>query len=437
MTGAMYAAIGGLKTHMGNLNVIGNNIANCNTQAYKAQRMTFQESIYTMSRSGSNGGVTAGGNNPSQVGYGCTMGSIDLNMSPSTFSPTGYGLDCMLMQEGFFLVGDKTMAGANPTSFDLTRMGDFRADANGYITDRRGNCLYGFATVQNPYYKQLQDAIAKIPADAQDYDTQVENLTNTWNKTARDAGYDNATDETFTSTELTPLRIPLSAAAPTFANGGYATQADEDNKVNARWDEGDPVYNVLSGRNADDGSRSSLSFYDEDGNLIPTADLGTAMSDATNTMTYTGPTVNPDDKSVKLYSMSISKEGAIVGTTEKGDTVLVGYVAVANCDANDGVTHQGGYYYKCLEGAGEMSVSCLGGILAGKYLNNKMASADANELIGAGGTGEIKNGGLEASSTDIATEFSNMILTQRGYQANTRIITVTDSMLEELVNMKR
>ena len=49
----------------------------------------------------------------------------------------------------------------------------------------------------------------------------------------------------------------------------------------------------------------------------------------------------------------------------------------------------------------------------------------------------VKNGGLEASSTDIATEFSNMILTQRGYQANTRIITVTDSMLEELVNMKR
>ena len=50
---------------------------------------------------------------------------------------------------------------------------------------------------------------------------------------------------------------------------------------------------------------------------------------------------------------------------------------------------------------------------------------------------EIRNGGLESSSTDIATEFSGMITTQRGYQANTRIITVTDSMLEELVNMKR
>ncbi|MDE7243507.1 MAG: flagellar hook-basal body complex protein, partial [Oscillospiraceae bacterium] len=104
----MYSAIGGLKTHMSNLNVIGNNIANVNTQTYKSQRMTFQESIYVTSRAGSNGTVSTGGNNPSQVGYGAQVGSIDLNMSPGTYSPTGYDLDCMIMGEGFFLVGDKT-----------------------------------------------------------------------------------------------------------------------------------------------------------------------------------------------------------------------------------------------------------------------------------------------------------------------------------------
>ena len=107
MTGAMYAAIGGLKSHMTKLNVISNNVANVNTHGYKAQRMTFQESIYTTSKSGSNGGVTMGGNNPSQIGYGCSVGSIDLNMSPSTYAPTGVGLDCMLTGEGFFMVGDK------------------------------------------------------------------------------------------------------------------------------------------------------------------------------------------------------------------------------------------------------------------------------------------------------------------------------------------
>ena len=111
MTGAMYAAIGGLKTHMANLNVIGNNIANVNTAGYKAQRMTFQESIYATSKSGSDGGVTTGGNNPSQIGYGSSIGSIDLNMTPGTYNPTGFGLDCMIDGEGFFMVGDKNRRG--------------------------------------------------------------------------------------------------------------------------------------------------------------------------------------------------------------------------------------------------------------------------------------------------------------------------------------
>ena len=107
MTGAMYAAIGGLKTHMTNLNVIGNNIANVNTAGYKAQRMIFQETIYTTSRAGSNGTEIRGGNTPSQIGYGSQVGSIDLNMSPGTFNPTGVAMDCMIEGDGFFLVGNR------------------------------------------------------------------------------------------------------------------------------------------------------------------------------------------------------------------------------------------------------------------------------------------------------------------------------------------
>ena len=107
MTGAMYAAVGGLRSHMSKLNVIGNNIANVNTYGYKSQRMTFKESIYGTSRSGSNGNTVSGGNNPSQIGYGCSVGTIDLNMSPSTYSPTGVQMDCYIDGDGFFMVGDK------------------------------------------------------------------------------------------------------------------------------------------------------------------------------------------------------------------------------------------------------------------------------------------------------------------------------------------
>ena len=81
MTGAMYSAIAGLKSHMSKLNVIGNNIANVNTYGYKAQRTIFSDSLYTTSTAGSDGTTTTGGRNPSQVGYGVNITSIDIDMS--------------------------------------------------------------------------------------------------------------------------------------------------------------------------------------------------------------------------------------------------------------------------------------------------------------------------------------------------------------------
>jgi len=151
----------------------------------------------------------------------------------------------------------------------------------------------------------------------------------------------------------------------------------------------------------------------------------------------------------QLKEMSINKDGSIVGVAANGDTVIVGYIAVANVDSPDGVTHMDGPYYKAMGGAGCVRVSALGGILEGKYLSNQVITPgdgtadnpdktpDPADAIVNEKSVEVRNGGLEASSTDIATEFTEMITTQRGYQANTRIITVTDSMLEELVNMKR
>jgi len=107
MTGAMYAAVAGLKTHMQNLNVIGNNIANINTAGYKAGRSVFQSALYTQIRGGSDGTTTAGARNPSQLGYGVSVGTVDIDMSTGSYNPTGKSTDCMLDGDGFFLVGDK------------------------------------------------------------------------------------------------------------------------------------------------------------------------------------------------------------------------------------------------------------------------------------------------------------------------------------------
>ena len=418
MTGAMYAAIGGLKSHMTKLNVIGNNVANVNTYGYKAQRMTFMESIYTTSKSGSNGGTTMGGNNPSQIGYGCSVGSIDLNMSPSTYAPTGVGLDCMLTGEGFFMMGDKLeftkdpaktgsdaitgsnaiRDGADLSTMDLTRVGNFWVDPDGYICNRDNKVLFGFARVQNPEY------VAPPKDGDPDKRTEIQKK------------------ETIISTELVPLRVPLSAAAPGKADAG-------------KWNEGDPVYPYLK----EDGAKNKINVYADpadtaDGTVVPGK---TRIPVAENTAEDAVSNVLP----IQLKNMQIGTDGSVMGISVDGEKVVIGYVAVASVDSPDGVTHEDGCYYKAMGGAGSVRVSCLGLDLkeAGgtNYLGNKTTPNNATDAILNEKTTKIKNGGLEASSTDVANEFAEMITTQRGYQANTRIVTVTDSMLEELVNMKR
>lgn len=120
-----------------------------------------------------------------------------------------------------------------------------------------------------------------------------------------------------------------------------------------------------------------------------------------------------------LTSFAVDGNGKITGTTDSGTVYELGYVALVNVDNPNGMVHTDGYYYK-------------------------MGASDANGAAGAatvmkagGNVGSLKAGYLEGSNVNIAQEFSDMIITQRGYQANTKIITVTDEMLEQLVNMKR
>ncbi len=426
MTGAMYAAIGGLKSHMSKLNVIGNNVANVNTYGYKAQRMTFKESMYTTSRSGSNGGPTAGGNNPSQVGYGCSVGSIDLNMSPSTYAPTGYGLDAYIDGEGFYMFGDKPGEGevgilgaTDMSQLELSRVGDLWVDPDGYVCNRDGKVLYGFNRVQNPYYNPE-------PSEAELADAKTKGI--------------DITSKTIVSTQLAPLRVPLSAAAPTEENGGIVDGVKQ-------WEEGDPVYPIMEKQEIG-GKTYWINRYPSTD--LKKADLATpGKTDESNSgKSFIVPAENTDENNptidvlhIQMKGMGVEKNGAITGIAANGETVILGYIAIANVDSPDGVTHIDGPYYKAMGGAGSLRVSALGGVLQGKYLGNQEIkddkAPDANDAIMNDKSIEIRKGGLEASSTDVATEFSEMITTQRGYQANTRIITVTDSMLEELVNMKR
>lgn len=306
MVKSMFSGIAGLRAHQQKMDVIANNIANVNTYGFKSGRVTFQESIYQTTASSSGGSDTYGGSNPSQVGYGSQVGTIDLMMSSGSYSPTDKSTDCMIKGDGFFVLGTKGITveldpskpeevSANMTKLQLSRVGDFAFDGNGYLCDGNGNVVYGY-------------------------------------------GY---TDGAIDTSVLQNIRKPNVDAA---------------------------------------------------GAVVTTG--GTPM---------------------KLESVRITTTGEVIGTNSAGKSVTVGMVAVANVPNANALEKTEGPYYSIAENTGNVYPF----------------------KPGEGTTGTILNYGLEMSNTDLAKEFSEMITTQRGFQANTKIITVTDEMLEELVNIKR
>ena len=396
----MYAAIAGLKTHMSKLNVVGNNIANVNTNGYKSQRTVFRDALYTMYSGGSDGTTTTGSKNPSQIGYGSQVSSIDLNMTTGNYSP-GNAMDCMLYGDGFFLVGNKTTAatitGTNPDSFKalkLTRVGDFRFGADGYLVDGKGNPVYGFMNT----------------------------------------GVD-ANGNPKVSDQLVAIRLPKTEMAYFDAAGKEVTKADAlEDPATGKLKDGFKCTSTIRYPVAEDTKNNNTAI---------------ALKDAV------AKKANDTDPDVELPFASLdsisidTKSGRISGTVKDTDTVItIGYLAVGNPTNPDGVTHEGESYYSCSDGAGDLKITMLGGVAADlgiTYVNGSLDNKDNDQdfaynrdaAIGSAGSTTLYTGGLEGSNVDLATEISEMITTQRGYQANTRIITVTDSMLEELVNMKR
>ena len=423
----MYASIAGLKAHMQKLTVIGHNVANVNTAAYKKQRTVFRDSIYSMYSGGSNGSQSVGGKNPSQLGYGSLVASIDLDMSSATYNP-GNPMDCAIVGDGFFMVGTKDQASnINPwepesfKSLKLTRTGDFRFAADGYLTDGQGNVVYGFLTTA--------------------YDTDGKPIV---------------------SDQLVPIRYPKMEKAVVRKDDGTVVTPDEDGNYDETIMDADgnltetykwsytvryPVDKPRQTGDAPvdpDGEQQYIAIEDYwpvngEGNKIPDKNGRYEI----NPLAY-----------AEMEGISIdNKTGCISGTTREGGIkVTIGYLAMGIVTNPNGVTHTGENYYTCGAGAGDMRITMLGGVneeLGISQVNgsimDQLRPANIAEgenppdlaSVTSAGDVELMSGFLEAPNVDLATEISELITTQRGYQANTRIVTVTDSMLEELVNMKR
>lgn len=475
MTGAMYSAVAGLRAHMNALNVIGNNISNVNTNAYKAHRYTFLESMYSNVRNGSDGTIMSGGNNPSQIGYGASIGTIDLDMSSKNFTPTGINGDCMINGNGFFIVGDK---GQTFNTMDdiqdmyLTRHGDLSFDSNGYMVDGNKKVVYGYIATERIVNKGTEEE----PVWSTEYEgqpiltemrmpmlVQKDCWVYTNSKTGQQFLWDHEPSETELEGALqaaSGMDVPEAdklTITTKDATGNDVEKTLLNKNLIIKKERGDaiyPSYKYTEKTPATTPPTYDVEFTDGNSAIKVMAEIGT---DGNTLADKTPPEITDFVGSERALVDSISIDdgsGRVTATTNTGKILVVGYIAIAKCDNPNGVSHIDGHYYQALDGAGRVYATSIKGAVEnshGEYEDEDGNTVPASmgyqastqgvpgELSGilpAGATTLI-SGGLESSGTDLATEISNMILVQRGYQANTRIVTVTDSMLEELVNMKR
>lgn len=248
----------------------------------------------------------------------------------------------------------------------FSRVGNFKIDDDGYLTDGAGNIVYGFLTSSSTIT----------------YPNGTGTVTITNGTPSTEVGD--------VSTQLVPIRLPMAH-------------------------EGDTANDIKEG----------AAIYPGVGNDGKNVQPGTANGSTGKCITYENLQIDSSGKVTCTNSMT-------------NDIVTIGYIALGSVTNPAGMTHTDGPYYQATDSAGDISISTPKSSVTG-ILDNGQTQPNGPtppSLLANSGTG-VMSGFLEQSGTDLATEFANMIIYQRGYQANTRIVTVTDTMLEELINMKR
>lgn len=551
MIRSMYSAVSGLKTHQTRMDVIGNNIANVNTVAFKSSSVTFSDILYqtTSNASGANATTGTGGVNAKQIGLGTTAAATKVSITSAGASETtGNPFDIRLTDKNstnFFIVN-------NGSENVFTRSGSFYVDGSGNLCmSSTGYTVMGWqvdettgeirkdtvsalrimqeknltsapeATTQATIAGVLDENDTDVKNDAgrvmnlNFYDNlgyqytakfaikstgtdgkytveltsvldsnnkniiadldkqQIAQIFGNYNANAtlgqygltKDYEYDsvsksytnkttgekfpinNATDNstTFVGNNGSQVSITeiFSGITTTIANNiknatnnykvafdaqtGHATLTGEQTSYDLEFDTSSGKFKSIGGENPsvmlNMGALSS-GLINNNGNFQNiTVDFSQCLNYENGGKSTIGADAGATDgktgKGRKLGAMtgiSIDTSGRIYGTYDNGNTELLGQIAVAQFSNASGLEKVGESCYRTTLNSGEFD-----GI-------GVEISADGSSMT----TGE-----LEMSNVDLSSEFTSMITTQRGFQANSRVITTSDTLLEELVNLKR
>lgn len=428
MMRSLYSGVSGLKVHQTKMDVIGNNISNVNTVGFKASRVTFSELFYqtTQTATGPNSETNTGGQNAKQIGLGASLSTISVDItSEGGTQSTNRPFDLKINGDSFFIVN------SNGSTY-FTKAGNFAKDEEGNLVTDTGAFVMGYVA-ETPGDALQTDQLRPI----QVYSDKYVNTEPSATKAANFTGNINKEDSNFSAgLPITRniyvydnlgyqygIQVQISKVSDTEysvkANGVYSgTELVKDLTASM---EGTLKFDEATGKLTED-TKMDLSITGSDSFTVNPieVDFSKITSYGTETTidsargTYDGE--GAGKKVGVMTSVGIDTAGNVVAAYDNGDNEIIGQIAVATFSNPAGLEKVGQNMFAATLNSGEFNG--LG-----------------QDITSTGGS--FSAGVLEMSNVDLATEFTDMIVTQRGFQANSRVITTSDTMLEELLSLKR
>lgn len=464
MMRSLYSGVSGLKNHQVRMDVIGNNISNVNTHGFKTERVTFQDMISQELRGASEPKENIGGINPQQVGLGAMIAAIDKIMTQGALQTTGKNTDVAVSGEGFFVVkeGDKQF---------YTRAGAFNLDKNGYYVnpanglkvqgwnarlDENGNRYINTAsstediiipvyskepaksTSEVDFRSNLNSAVQAVPADATEEEIQafindpdpkkrrghvttIQVYDEQGNRREMKLTMYKVRDNTWKArvglTDSTQVSVDVTGT------GGQNTQIPGNQELELGFTPDGKLVSVSDGVDMQSTGdlQATVSFRVAGNPTVQSFKLNLGESGTVEGITqfasdFTTKAVKQDGYPMGyMESFSIDNSGTVTGVFSNGVKQPLARIALAVFTNPAGLDKAGDTMFAVSNNSGEPNIGDAG--LAGR--------------------GKINAGLLEMSNVDLSDQFTDMIVTQRGFQANSRTITTSDQMLQEVLSLKR
>lgn len=421
MSFSFNAALSGLNASSNALNVVGNNIANANTIGFRSGSITFMDVFASQS-----GVRLNGAGNPISIGGGVRTGAVHTDFSQGNLTESSSPLHAAITGNGFFVVRN-----ADGTS-GYTRAGDFTVNNQGFLVSNSGGRVQGYQAVNGAIPVGAPLGALRLPIGQILPPKMTTEATLRFNLDSR-----MATDAVF----HVPLQVFDSLGASHQVDMEFTRQADGSYLMSATVD-GNPAETDVDGGGP---SAAPVAFtFDSDGNLTAPATSLSIVPDPAELGNATLPSIainlfetNPDGSTGASFITNYAKasavattvqdgysagdltgaavdaDGNIFGIYSNGQSRIIGQYAVASFNSNEGLGRLGGNMFAETTASGQPTIG----------------------TANSGGRGGIAGGYLETSNVNITNEFVELIQAQRGFQANSRVITTLNQTFQDLLQI--